>query len=377
VARPLYTTIYLPAWLRMLGARIGKRAEISTVSQISPELVRIEDESFFADGSIIGGRHMHRGNFEIGQSRIGRRSFVGNSAILPIGATLGEGCLLGCLSTPPERKGQVPDGTDWVGSPSFRLPRRQQVGKFDDAVTYRPTPKLYAQRLVVDAMRILIPGFLGGSWMVGFLVLMGLALQLGIPFAVVVAPIVSLALSIAAALGVVMVKLALIPRFRPIIKPLWSPYVWFNEVINGAYESLAVPMLSSLLGTPFFAMYLRLLGCRIGRDAFLNTSLFSEFDLVEVGDRVALNAGAVIQNHLFEDRVMKSSHLLIEDDCSVGNMAVILYDTRMGKGSQVGPLSLLMKGEVLPAWTDWLGIPTRQQHCRQASSGKTEATVSV
>ena len=38
IARPIYTTIYLPAWLRMMGARIGRRAEISTGSQISPKL---------------------------------------------------------------------------------------------------------------------------------------------------------------------------------------------------------------------------------------------------------------------------------------------------------------------------------------------------
>src|SRR6185295_10683267 len=41
LARPLYTTIYLPAWLRLLGATVGRRAEISTVQQISPKLTRI------------------------------------------------------------------------------------------------------------------------------------------------------------------------------------------------------------------------------------------------------------------------------------------------------------------------------------------------
>jgi non-ribosomal peptide synthetase-like protein len=365
VARPLYTTIYLPTWLRMLGAKIGVRAEISTVSQISPELVRIGDESFFADGSIIGGRHFFRGRIEIGESRIGRRSFVGNSAILPIGASLGEGCLLGCLSAPPERKGKVPDGTDWVGSPSFRLPRRQKVGGFDDAVTYRPTRKLYAQRLLVDALRILIPGFLAGAWLVGLFVMLPVVLDAGALTTLAALPLIALASSVAVALAVVAVKLALIPRFRPIVRPLWSPFVWFNEVINGAYESVAVPMLSPLLGTPFFAMYLRLLGCSIGKSVFLNTTLFSEFDLVHVGDRVALNAGAVIQNHLFEDRIMKASTLFVEDDCSVGNMAVILYDTRMRRGAKIGPLSLLMKGEVVPESTDWLGIPTRPQGAKR------------
>jgi hypothetical protein len=69
--------------------------------------------------------------------------------------------------------------------------------------------------------------------------------------------------------------------------------------------------------------------------------------------------GATIQTHLFEDRVMKADHLKIGEGCSVGNMAVILYGTEMLRGSSIGPLSVLMKGEVLPAFSRWVGIPTR------------------
>ena len=55
---------------------------------------------------------------------------------------------------------------------------------------------------------------------------------------------------------------------------------------------------------------------------------------------------------------MKSSYLRIGNGCTVGNMAVVLYDTRMEEGAVLGPLSLLMKGEVQPANTHWHGIPT-------------------
>ena len=78
---------------------------------------------------------------------------------------------------------------------------------------------------------------------------------------------------------------------------------------------------------------------------------------MQIGDYAALNRGAVIQNHLFEDRVMKSSYLKIGDECSVGNMAVVLYDSEMAARSALGPLSLLMKGESLAHDTQWHGIP--------------------
>ena len=121
---------------------------------------------------------------------------------------------------------------------------------------------------------------------------------------------------------------------------------------------MGAPLLNLLLGSPFVNPWLRLMGCKIGRDVYMETTLFSEFDLVDVGDFAALNAGAIIQNHLFEDRIMKASHLRIGEDCAVGNMAVVLYDTEMQPGSSIGPLSLLMKGETLPPRTQWLGIPT-------------------
>jgi acetyltransferase-like isoleucine patch superfamily enzyme len=57
---------------------------------------------------------------------------------------------------------------------------------------------------------------------------------------------------------------------------------------------------------------------------------------------------------------MKSSYVRIDDECSVGNMSVVLYDTRMEKGAVVGSLSLLMKGETMPTGSRWHGIPTVQ-----------------
>jgi non-ribosomal peptide synthetase-like protein len=361
LAKPLYTTIYLPPWLRLLGARIGRRAEISTVSQISPELTEIGDQSFFADGSIIGGRRCHRGVVELARSRIGRRSFVGNSAILPVGRSLGDRCLLGCLSAPPAGVGATPDGTEWLGSPSFALPYRRKIEGFDESVTHEPTRKLIAQRLAVDALRIAIPSSVGALelGLLRTLVALGHA-QLSSGVWLLSVPAAAMASAAVGLLCVVATKKILIGTFRPTIQPLWSMFVWLNEAVNGAYETVAAPLLAPLLGTPFCAFWLRLLGCKIGRHVYLDTTLFSEFDLVTIGDYAALNAGAIIQNHLFEDRIMKASHLNVGDECCVGGMAVVLYDTEMQRGSSVGPLSLLMKGETLPPDTRWIGIPTAQ-----------------
>ena len=366
---PLYTTLYFPSWLRLLGAKIGKRAELSTVWNFAPELVEVGEESFFADGSIVGGKRVFGGRFEIGLNRIGRRSFVGNSAILPVGKDLGNGCLLGVQSIPPAEMQRTPDGTEWLGSPAFSLPHRPKVGNFSDETTFRPTRRLYFQRAVVDACRILIPGYIGlSAAAAGTLALYFMYSRHGIVAMLAVSPLIAVSLAMTSALVVVVIKRTVMGTFKPVIVPLWSMYVWLNEMVNGAYESVMVPAMGPFLGTPFVAPFLRAMGCKIGKHTYIETLLFSEFDLVEVGDYAALNAGAIIQNHLFEDRIMKSSYLKIGPECSVGNMAVVLYDSEMQRGAKLGALSLLMKGESLAPRTSWYGIPTVQS--RTASENR-------
>jgi non-ribosomal peptide synthetase-like protein len=103
--------------------------------------------------------------------------------------------------------------------------------------------------------------------------------------------------------------------------------------------------------------------------------LFSEFDLAEIADYAAVNHGTTIQTHLFEDRIMKSDRLRIGEGASVGNMAIVLYGTKMGTGSRLAPLSVLMKGENLPAFSSWYGVPTQPMPARAASAGIAKAEV--
>jgi non-ribosomal peptide synthetase-like protein len=280
--------------------------------------------------------------------------------MLPPGAALGERCLLGVLSVPPSQA-PTADGTDWLGSPAFALPNRQRVAGFDERQTFKPTRALYLQRAIIDACRILIP-------VLSLLLVAGPGLAAlilsyetyGMPVMLAAAPLVALAMAALAVAIVVTLKWTVMGTFKPVVVPLWCRYVWLNELVNGAYESIMAPVVAAFFGTPFAAPLLRLLGCRIGRGCYIGSSLFSEFDLVEIGNEVALNGGAVIQNHLFEDRVMKSSYVRIGDRCSVGNMAVVLYDGHMQEGAVLGPLSLLMKGEIVPRGARWHGIPTVQ-----------------
>jgi non-ribosomal peptide synthetase-like protein len=161
---PIYATLYVVPWYRALGVKVGRRAEISTAAAIVPDLVDIGPESFIADAVLFGAARVQPGAIELAHTRIGRRSFIGNSALLPSGAQIGDGVLIGVLSTPPRDGGaSQPDGT-WFGSPPISLPVRQQVAVFDEGARFNPGPRLVATRLAIEAVRVFaahpVPGLL-------------------------------------------------------------------------------------------------------------------------------------------------------------------------------------------------------------------------
>ena len=373
IVLPLYATLYLPTFLRLLGAKIGRGVEISTAMRIVPELLQIEDGGFLADACIVGGHRSHLGLVEVAPNRIGTRSFIGNSALVPVGIDIGNNGLIGVLSTPPPGVERTADGTRWLGSPGFELPHTQEVSEFSDQQTYSPSTRLVVQRSAVEILRLMLPELVAVTELMLFCVAIVYAYYtLPLWALAIVGPCIAFVLSFLAVAIVAAFKKLLIGRFDPVMKPLWCGYVWLNDVVNALYETVAASAMTPLMGTLFIAPCLRMMGCKVGRWAFLETTLFSEFDLVEIGDRAALNLGATIQTHLFEDRVMKSDHLRIGPECSVANMAVVLYDTEMQRGSTLGALSVLMKGEVLPPFSHWAGIPTRPVEMSTAGMGNDE-----
>ena len=116
-------------------------------------------------------------------------------------------------------------------------------------------------------------------------------------------------------------------------------------------------LIAGFTGTPFIGPLLRLLGAHIGSRVYLETTYLTEFDLVRLGDDVAVGFGCSLQTHLFEDRVMKMSVVSVGDSASIGARSIVLYDSSMEKGTTLQALSLVMKGERIPANTEWKGIP--------------------
>ena len=370
---PMYATLYLNPWYRALGAKLGPLAEISTACAASPDLLAIGAESFVADAVSLGVPHVNHGQMTLAQTTIGYRAFIGNSSLIPAGTRVGDNTLIGVLTLPPVTRAPrlasdstgerafsaaTPD-TTWLGSPAIYLPQRQQATAFSAASTFRPTQILFAQRLAIEFVRIVLPLslfiFLASSVISSLVYLQD---ELELWFCLLLFPLLYAGAGLASAIMVIAAKWLLIGRYVPQERPLWCPFVWRSELLNALHENLAQSFFTDMLmGTPFLGIFFRALGMKIGRRVLLDSAEFTEFDLVTLGDDVVLNSESTIQTHLFEDRVMKMSTIQIGAKAAVGANSVVLYDSVIARGAVLEDLSLVMKGESLPAGTRWHGTP--------------------
>jgi non-ribosomal peptide synthetase-like protein len=354
----LFATIYMRAWYRLMGARIGSGAEISTNLSGRFDLTAIGAGNFIADEVVFGDEDMRRGYMRLDMTRTGEQVFVGNDAVVPPGAVIPDRVLIGIKSKPPANDRMQP-GDTWFGSPAIRLPTRQKVDLGADW-TYKPSLRKQVARGTFEALHTSFPAMLfitfgtiavdlvlqqrinEQDWGGLVLAFMGVAVLIAITQAVICATM----------------KWLMMGVYKPVMKPMWSWWAMRTEAVAVLYWGLGGKVLfDHLRGTPFLPWFLKLFGAKYGKGVWLDSTDITEFDCINVGDYCTINAHSALQTHLYEDRVMKVGRVKLGKGVCVGAGATVLYDTHVGDYAQVGLLTVIMKGENLPAHTRWEGAP--------------------
>ena len=358
VLHGIYATVYSAPWYRLLGAKVGKETELSTALGVVPDMLTLGDECFIADAVMLGDEHIDGGWMTVQPTVVSRRSFIGNGAYVPDGTTVPENVLIGVMSAVP-RNASMQEGDTWLGSPPLHLPAREVVTGFPEHLTFAPSRWRKLGRGAVEAFRIAAPHALVIA--AGYAIVLdamplaeagrwgAVALDLGVG---------GVLFGFATFVFVALFKWLTVGRYRQRAVPMWTPFVWLSEAATNMYEGITVPwFLRYLRGTPWLNDAFRLLGAHIGRGVYLDTTDITEFDCVHIGEHSELNALCCPQTHLFEDRVMKIDHVRIGSRVTLGPRCTVLYGAQVGDGAQLGPLTLVMKGEGIPAGTRWHGLP--------------------
>lgn len=355
---PLYASQLTPAWLRSLGAEIGANVEISTAVMI-PKLTEVKEGAFLADDTMIGGYELGGGWMRTGETKVGKRSFVGNSGITAPGRKLSKNSLVAVLSSTPKK---TKAGANWWGAPPERM-RRVTVevdspANSGEALTYNPGFAVKAARGVVETMRLLAPMF-SAMLLAATLSVYDLLLDvLGFPLTWLLSGLVLMGMGAVAMAVTVAVKWICVGKHRAADHPLWSAFVWLNELQDTFVEVVAAPwFFQHTYGSGEINLGLRALGVEIGRGAWIDSYWFPETDLIRVGEAATVGPGTVVQTHLFQDRVMSLDTVTIQDGSTLAAHSVALPASLIGTASTVGPGSLVMRGDRVPTNAVWQGNP--------------------
>ncbi|OYW96717.1 MAG: peptide synthetase, partial [Bosea sp. 32-68-6] len=342
--------------------KIGKDTEIATNFAGRYDTIEIGERCFVADEVTLGDEDVRRGWMTSKNVRTGSQVFIGNDSVLPPGADIPDGALIGIKSKPPADERMLPGETRF-GSPPIRLPVRQ---RFDDAnVSHTFRPPFWRRMLravfelfsasmptmmfimigTVTADYVLFPALEAADEWIDFLPTFVLA---------------CIACSLLLATVVLAMKWLLMGTYRPGNHGLWSWWALRTEAMTTLYWGTAGKiLLDAFRGTPMLPWVLRLFGVKIGTGVYLDSTDITEFDCVTLGDYCSINATSNLQTHLFEDRVMKIGRIEIGAGASIGALTTVLYDTKVGPYAELGVLTIVMKGEAIPGNSRWAGAPAQ------------------
>jgi acetyltransferase-like isoleucine patch superfamily enzyme len=102
-------------------------------------------------------------------------------------------------------------------------------------------------------------------------------------------------------------------------------------------------------------------GARIGRGVYVNTLSITDHNLLELGDGVVVGENVHVSGHTVEGGIVKTGRVVVGPCVTVGIGSIIGIDVDIGRGCQIGSLSLVPKHTRLEAHSVYLGIPAKRR----------------
>lgn len=360
-------TEFQSTWLRLLGARVGKRVHLHRGADVFSgafELLEIGDDAVIGQDANLSTVQLVDHWFEVAPISVGARSLVSVRASVEGGASVGSDAELRPLSS--LRKGErVPDGEVWDGVPASEVGAIAPRPELDDAEALareRATPYRHglAQILLEELVRAVL-GLPTALLLLVTLFLVGLGEErafLEFLFDPLARPgcLVSLGLVVVLSGPISLLVSGLGMRFfQRVPQGVFSRYgsrYWWIWIRTGVLERAG----EVLSGTMFWPWWLRLSGMRLGKNSEVSTITDVLPEQCSIGRDSFFADGIYFGGPVLRDGVVEVAPVAIGSRSFLGNHAVVEPSTSVPDDVLVG-VCTVAGAAPLRADSSWFGHP--------------------
>lgn len=112
--------------------------------------------------------------------------------------------------------------------------------------------------------------------------------------------------------------------------------------------------------TPFWSLYLRLNGARIGRLVWVNSLAVMDHNLLQFDDDVVIGSDVHLSGHTVEHGMLRTARVHLGPGTVIGVGSVVGIGVTTGPGTQVGALSVVPKFATLDGGASYAGAPVQR-----------------
>ncbi len=132
---------------------------------------------------------------------------------------------------------------------------------------------------------------------------------------------------------------------------------WFLH--NGLFYLVRFTFMPFVTLTPFGIWFLKAMGMKIGRDAFINTEYISDPSLITIGDHAVVGGSVRIFAHYGGGGNLVIAPVVIGHRATLGLACCVMGDVVVGDDATVLPESVVLPGSRIGAGETWGGVPAR------------------
>jgi len=145
--------------------------------------------------------------------------------------------------------------------------------------------------------------------------------------------------------------------FKPGRYSIDSPLFARWLIYSGVHIILLNVVLPFMTGTPWARIFYYILGCKIGKNVFINTRGLHDSYLLEIEDNVVIGAETNISCHIFEGKELILDKIKIGEGTLIGTECYIMPGAEIGKSCNIGLYSYIRKKRKIKDKSMIMAIP--------------------